>query len=336
MLIDGRGRGRLTIRGPRDGARISFAPKDVKREHWMTVLGLSTERVGFAGDAGDAETNLKLKSSTLSGDGVHFAGVGFDGHYYGGGLTVRDSTISGFRTGVETVYESADVSHSVVKGNDTGVLAFEATAHVKSSTVSGNGPGGGVNAGYYGFADVRKSTISGNRKTIAGPDGPVAGGGVYAYGLAAGQVINSTVSGNTAEGPGSRGGGIYGEVEILGSTITDNAAEEGSGVFGRGATAEDSIVVGNKGGAECGGNLTSDGHNLFPPVGCPATGPGDVLAADPGLGPLADNGGPTKTHALKPGSPAIDAAADIDLDTDQRGVKRGKHPDIGSFERRGG
>jgi hypothetical protein len=337
LLIDGPGRGRLTIQGPRDGARITLQANNVKREYRMTVRDLSTSRVGLAGDAVDAEANLKVRSTSLSGDGVHLAGVDFDGAYYGGGATVRDSTITGFTTGVHTFYESATVSHSVVKGNGTGVLAFEGTAHVKSSTVSGNGPGGGVVATYYAFADVRKSTISGNNSAVPREGAVSLGGGVYANGFASGQVINSTISGNTAEGAGSRGGGVYGEVTVLGSTVTGNTAEQGSGVFGTGdATTEGSIVDANGGGPDCGGSLESKGHNLFPPTGCFATGPGDVLAADPGLGALAENGGPTRTHALLPGSPAIGASTDIGLDTDQRGVKRGKDPDIGAYERRGG
>jgi hypothetical protein len=57
---------------------------------------------------------------------------------------------------------------------------------------------------------------------------------------------------------------------------------------------------------------------------------------DPRLGPLADNGGPTRTHALLLGSPAVDAASTPDCPTtDQRGVSRpqGAACDIGSYER---
>ena len=93
--------------------------------------------------------------------------------------------------------------------------------------------------------------------------------------------------------------------------------------------------------------LLKDGHQprfsfeFFPPKtdegqrgleGCGAAGPGDLFAADPRLGPLADNGGPTRTRALLPDSPAVDAGTDAGLKTDQRGVARSTPPDIGAFE----
>ena len=64
-------------------------------------------------------------------------------------------------------------------------------------------------------------------------------------------------------------------------------------------------------------------------------GPGDITGvSDPKIGPLADNGGDTLTHALLPGSPAIDAGGDCDEPFDQRGVKRpqGIACDIGGYE----
>lgn len=101
-----------------------------------------------------------------------------------------------------------------------------------------------------------------------------------------------------------------------------------------------SIIAGNSApvGPDCdakeGPQAVSQGGNVFGPQGCGTPGPGDVLTADPLLGPLADNGGPTPTHALLPGSPAIDNGLDLGLKTDQRGVERERRPDSGSFEAR--
>ena len=83
------------------------------------------------------------------------------------------------------------------------------------------------------------------------------------------------------------------------------------------------------------GNITSLGHNLDSDGSCELSGTGDLSSTDPLLGPLQDNGGPTFTHALLPGSPAIDAADDTAAPaTDQRGIRRpqGRAGDIGAYE----
>jgi hypothetical protein len=71
---------------------------------------------------------------------------------------------------------------------------------------------------------------------------------------------------------------------------------------------------------------------LFTDATC-SPGASDLVVADPLLGSLADNGGPTLTHALLAGSPAIDAGDNaVCPATDQRGVARDAACDIGSFE----
>ncbi len=84
-------------------------------------------------------------------------------------------------------------------------------------------------------------------------------------------------------------------------------------------------------------SYTSEGYNLIGAMGPNViiNGPGDITGvSDPKIGPLADNGGDTLTHALLPGSPAIDAGGDCDEPFDQRGVKRpqGIACDIGGYE----
>ena len=90
-----------------------------------------------------------------------------------------------------------------------------------------------------------------------------------------------------------------------------------------------------------GGNLVlaagavfvSLGHNLFSDTPAAPLNPTDLVNTDPLLGPLADNGGPTLTQALLPGSPAIEAGVNVPgVTTDQRGVSRGSAPAIGAFE----
>ena len=175
-------------------------------------------------------------------------------------------------------------------------------------------------------------------------------GGLCLYGPA--EITNSTISGNTA---GTFAGGIYvsgsGEINMTFSTVKNNTATHSGGVYFQGADVPDeignSIVAGNTATGlvppgvpdrpDCGGNVTSLGHNLIgDDSGCNyVAAAGDLVNVDPLLGPLKDNTGPTHTHALGAGSPAIDAADNsVAPATDQRGIARpqGAGSDIGAFE----
>src|SRR5262249_28272155 len=144
---------------------------------------------------------------------------------------------------------------------------------------------------------------------------------------------------------GSSGGGIYnrGTATLNNSTVSGNEAEVGGDVYSLGMlTTRNTIIAGN--GArispDLSGALGSLGHNL---IGNTSGGSGfhatDLLNVNPWLGPLQDNGGPTFTHALLPGSPALDAGDNADApEFDQRGLPRivADTIDIGAFEEQGG
>lgn len=132
------------------------------------------------------------------------------------------------------------------------------------------------------------------------------------------------------------GGG--GALSLVNSTVVRNSATDAAAASPRGGglyqadpavvTIQDSIVALNTDassvpGPDCKGTVTAVGHSLLGSnQNCTyAPGPGDILNLDPVLGPLADNGGPTKSVAPLPGSPAIDAGASA-LGTDQRGSPR--------------
>ena len=100
-------------------------------------------------------------------------------------------------------------------------------------------------------------------------------------------------------------------------------------------TLKNTIVANSPTGGNCSGTITDGGGNLsYPDTTCPG------INADPMLGPLQNNGGPTETMALGPGSAAIDAANDAICaaapvnNLDQRGIARpqGPHCDIGAVE----
>ena len=184
-----------------------------------------------------------------------------------------------------------------------------------NSTVSGNsaGSGGGIYNSSAGYATITNSTVSENDAYY---DGAAYYGGIGGSISNRGDLslTNSTVSGNTAD---DLGGGITN----IGNVYLDNA-----------------IVAANSAplGANCSNGLNSLGNNLTDDTSCGLTEPTDLVVADAMLGPLQDNGGPTETHDLLPGSPAIDAGS-VDCPppaTDQRGVSRpqGTDCDIGAVE----
>jgi hypothetical protein len=163
------------------------------------------------------------------------------------------------------------------------------------------------------------TTITGNRAVGAG----AAGGGLSRNFSSGIKIRNSTISGNTSDGDG---GGIYlsgsfDAVAIVSSTIAFNSAgsgHQGGGIFftpgaNTSLALRNTIVADNVadgGGADVAGPMTSRGYNLIQdPRGAVITGDetGNIYGQDPLLGPLQDNGGPTPTHALGDGSPAIGA-----------------------------
>ena len=165
----------------------------------------------------------------------------------------------------------------------------------------------------YGNAAISNSTISENLAILNG------GGIANTFGSVA--LANSTVAFNTANG---RGGGIY-----------FGYADHALGL-------QSTIVSGNQAAGSVEdiwspGLVVSGANNLVQNVGDGIGLPSDTLTADPLLQALADNGGPTYTHALGAGSPAIDAgnnAAGLDFDQRGTGFARvsGAAADIGAFE----
>ena len=238
-----------------------------------------------------------------------------------------------------------DLHESVVSENDA--VAIDGS----SETAAG---GGGVFVREK--LTIDRSTISGNSVEALGGSGTIeaSGGGIYA--LDDVKIDRSTISGNSviAEGAGTAlatGGGVSGSKgELTSVTITGNSVSAAES-FGANLHLPDSPVVRNTlvsdprgNGESCFGTYVSGGYNLDEDGSCEFGEGSDLAAVIAGLGPLADNGGPTPTHALLAGSIAIDRGNSFGATTDQRGFPRpsdfpaisnkegGDGSDIGAFE----
>jgi hypothetical protein len=265
--------------------------------------------------------------------------------YGGGGIrnwsgTVELTNVNVFNSqssqsggGILNLFGTMTITNGNISNNkSTGIVNSNgSTMNIINSTVTSNdgARGGGIWVEGGGNVSVTNSTITNNRAGL--------GGGIANDGTSA--ITNSTISGNEAyDIPtlATWGGGIsnFGALTLANSTITENSAEEkGDGIFNRGTvTLMNSIIANNSIGDDCYdefGTLISLGYNLDSDGTCNLIQPTDWPNRDPGLGPLADNGGPTETHALLVGSTAIDAGEQNCTDgsgtpllADQRGEPR--------------
>jgi hypothetical protein len=278
----------------------------------------------------------------LGGGGIHNIGIvelhgmtiaGNDGGIDGGGI---------FNQGTLRVERSRIIdnfANSTGAGIDSG-----GTAVITDSIIAGNfadfGAGGGGGINNFGTMFVTASTINNNASVDWG--GGIGNGGAL-------ELTNVTVSGNSA---GKEGGGLWnhplGNAVLRNATITNNNGGAGGGIFAFAGgfpgqvSLINTIVAGND-PQDCNGSrpVVALGHNLDSDGTCGLSGPGDLSGVDPLIGPLADNGGPTQTHALLAGSPAIDGGENSACPpNDQRLVGRPQDGngdgilvcDIGAFE----
>lgn len=298
--------------------------------------------------------NLTVTNSTFSDNHSDTGGAIYN---YGGNITVTDSTFSGNSAGsgggILNFTGIINITSSIFSDNSAastgGSIANLGTFTITDSTFTGNSTKGSNDAivsaggGIYnnGTFAVTSSTFS-NNSTV----GTTTAGGGIANDHGTLTVANSTFFGNSTNGTNyGYGGGISngGALTVTNSTFSGNSANASSGgnLFNSGVlTLKNTILANSPSGDDCassGGTITASGVNLVEDGACSIPG---ALTADPLLGPLANNGGPTQTMALLPGSPAIDAADDaicaaapVD-DLDQRGVTRpqGTQCDIGAYE----
>jgi CSLREA domain-containing protein len=299
---------------------------DIKDELELTGDGPELSMI----DGGGVDRVLDVWVSNVVISGVAILN-GAAGSNWGGG--VRNLSSGLFLRAVAIDGNSAATGGGIHNPPGTFLLVTESTIADNTATQEG---GGVFNDGSLALVNA----------TVSGNSGQLAGGGLENRGeLSLGNV---TVSGNVAP----QGAGILSFTDtavatIANATITANSGTTGAGIeIGWSGTATiRNTILANTAGPSCvtfnGGSITSAGHNLDSGTSCGFTATGDLVDTNPNLGTLRDNGGPTVTHALLPGSLAIDGGdpagcADADglLTTDQRGVKRpqGAHCDIGAYE----
>ena len=296
------------------------------RPRRSTIVPISGNRGFDGGGICSDDGSLTIANSSIDSNQ---AGSGSSGGS-GGGIYHRGGNLELIKS---TVTNNTGINYG------GGVMSAGGTITIIDSTIRSNTTllGGGIEIGglFGGTGDVRNSTISGNTAQAGGGIGTSSGAGLT--------ISNSTVSGNFAN---IQGGGISNSdaLTITYSTISGNGTNgQGGGIYNGGAVEVGNTIL-NSGANifnNSGGTITSHGYNLSSDNGGGfLTATGDQINTNPMLGPLQNNGGPTFTHALLAGSPAIDAG-DPNFtpppSTDQRGYPRVSNAriDIGSFEVQG-
>ena len=286
---------------------------------------------------------VTVTNSTFRGNAAQYvvgpAGFGGNGGgiYNHGMLTVTDST-----------FEDNTASAGSQTSGEGGGIYNDGDLFITNSSFHGNSAmsGGGIFNGspsQTGVLVVNGSVFYGNLVSGSYSSGG-GGGGIFNQGIIM-AVSNSTFHANGGSGAG--GGNIYNCCNSKGTALLSNATlAAGIAATGEGGNVsnltnfqqagtlflENTILGGAAGANNCYGSVTDGGGNLrWPTSDSSCVG----SYGNPKLGVLQNNGGPTDTMALLPGSAAIDTAFDaLCTPTDQRGVIRpqGPHCDIGAFE----
>jgi len=279
-----------------------------------TGAGIFGSRIDILGSTvsenhgGVSGTDLHIQDSTIRSNVGGNAGA-----FATGTILVERSLIADNQT--TSMFGASQVAGGLWANT---VVLVDST--VRDNTVTGPGArGGGINAG---FVQAYGSTISGN--AAIGDD--ARGGGIYT--ASSNRFRQSTVSGNRAEGARAQGGGIWStnldamQITVVGNQATGDLAE-GGGIYTGTVTRLVGGVLANNTATSSASDLratavdpgaTTPGvaYSLVrdsngSPLATGGGGVGNLLGVDPLLGQLADNGGPTKTHAPLSGSPLIDA-----------------------------
>ena len=321
----------------------------------VTVSGGLLTGVDESGGGVFSRGTLTLTNSALSGHQINVTNYGYGGAIYSlGSVYLDNSTVSGNGVTGDLAYgggvfsefltparfDYSEISGNTVTGNYVGGAGLEAlgSTTISHSTVAGNTAyaSGGMYPTVYGVGvnasnglTLTASTVSGNYGYSVGIFTINLGGGLKVDGIV--PITNSTISGNVLSSPAAfgatSGGGIHhtGTGTIALTTLANNASisnySSGGGLDVNTATVSlVTSVLGANIGGNCSGTLGAGTQtSLADDTTCNGIPTGLTLLDTA----LADNGGPTQTHALLAGSTAIDLAGDCGPNaTDQRGVMR--------------
>lgn len=252
--------------------------------------------------------------------------------FAGADVTLSGLTLTGGGGGIANL-GNLRVDRCIISGNSAstyGGILNNGTLVVTHSTISGNTSSDGVGGGIYNLGG---RTLSVFDSTISGNSSKNGGAGISIVSGSTAMIANSTVSGNTA---GSSGAGILngGFLNVINSTITGNSGTgQGGGIatsIGSSLTLANSIIAGNTARTSpdietysSSNRISSNGANFIGTVAgafgitsTDKTFASTVTTLPQLLAPLANNGGPTLTHALVDRSPAINAGNNTSIPLD--------------------
>ena len=320
---------------------------------FSTIDGQNLQKIVNVGSAVTSSFDRLILQNATSPNNFHQGAAVFNS----GTLTISNSIIQNSAANYGGgIYNEGNLilNNAVIRNNASTAQAGEGggiynvgSLILNNSTVSGNISLPGFSSfgigNSNGTVTLNSSTVSGNTGGILNWNGSVT-------------LNNSTVSNNTVTNGG--GGGfvnVTGTITLNNSTVAGNSNTSNTGgIFNNGGTVtlQNSILANNTStvaGPDCSGTITSSGYNLIGTTSdctfTPTTGDKVGTAANPinpRLSSLQNNGGPTFTHALLAGSPAINAGnpatpgtgGNACPTTDQRGVARPLSTacDIGAYE----
>ncbi len=315
LTLQGAGAGQTILDGGGSQRVFSVASGAIVT---MTALTIRNGKDNYGGGGISNDGTLILEDAEVVSNTASYGG----GIYNNGVLTLTRTTVAS---------NQSDQGGGIYHESGARLVIRESTIRDNAATNGGSGGGLFVNGG---TATVERSTISGNQADDQS-------GAFHVQGSATVTLTNTTVSGNQTLG--SLANAIYivsgSTVKLFNSTVANNSQPGAAFENTYGTLIVQNSILANA--SNCSSGATSLGNNLADDTSCNLTQSTDQESTDPKLGPLADNGGPTLTHALLSGSPAIDAGNNAACPaTDQRGYSRpydGNNDgtatcDIGAFE----